>query len=68
MAVVHHSPTAMHHLRGINALLSAVSVHYFSGIFNSAQAHFFRLLFRRRYRSSADVGRPSTGRPPCRLL
>lgn len=35
---------------------------------DSAQTRDARLLFRRRYRSSADVGRPSTGRPPYRHL
>ena len=34
----------------------------------SAHAHFARLLSRRRYCSSAEVGRPSTGRPSSRLL
>jgi hypothetical protein len=33
MAAVHYAPAAMHYLRGIDALLSAVSVHFFSGIF-----------------------------------
>jgi hypothetical protein len=36
MAAVHHAPAAMHHLRGINALLSAVNVHFRGGIFNMA--------------------------------
>ena len=35
MAAVHHAPVAMHYLRGIDALLSAVSVHFFSGIFST---------------------------------
>ncbi len=34
----------------------------------SAQALYARLLFRRCYRSSAEVCRPSTGRPSFRLL
>lgn len=34
MAAVHYAPAAMHHLRGIDALLSAVSVHFFGGIFS----------------------------------
>jgi len=35
MAAVHHAPAAMHHLRGINALLSAVNVHFRGGIFKT---------------------------------
>lgn len=30
---MHHAPVAMHHLRGIDAPLSAVNVHFFGGIF-----------------------------------
>ena len=44
-AAVHHSSTAMHHLRGMNARLSAVSIHFSGGIFSRATlCSYFEML------------------------
>ncbi len=38
-AAVHHSSTAMHHLRGMNARLSAVSIHFSGGIWENCSGY-----------------------------